>query len=101
MDSWRSLNRSNTSNSPLELLLVLALLFAIFHVSQHDLDADSGHLQDNCQVCRLAHLQGAELPTVTMITPLFICLGLLVVSAIPLSSSCRIYAWHARAPPSL
>ncbi len=77
------------------------LLFAIFHVSQHELDIDSDHTQNDCQTCRLAHLKGAAPPVVTMVTPLFICLGMLVVSAIPFSSCVRIYSWNARAPPSL
>lgn len=85
----------------LRLLLVFMLLFAIFHVSQHDLDGGDGHLQDNCQICRLVHLHGAAAPVVAMFTPLLACLGALVVIATAFLSSERVYSWNSRAPPSI
>jgi len=102
MNSWRLLNRSNTGNILLRLVLVLSLLFAIAHVSQHALiDEEASHLQSDCQTCRLAHFQGATPSAVLMVTPLFVCLGTLLAFAIPLSSCLRVYSWNARAPPSL
>jgi len=84
------------------LFLVFTLLSAIFHVSQHDLDGDGDdHLQDNCQICRLAHLHGTAAPVVAMAAPLFVYLGLLAVIENPFSSGIRVYSRNARAPPSL
>lgn len=78
------------------------LLLAIVHVSQHDLfDEEGGHLQSDCQICRLAQLDEAGTPLISINAPLFICLGLLVIAAVPFSSCARVYPWNARAPPTL
>ena len=102
MDSWHLFNRSNTGNILLRLVLVFMLLLAIIHVSQHDLlDGEGDHLQSDCQICRLAQLDGSGTPLILIDTPLFVCLGLLVVVAIPFFSSVRVYSRNARAPPSI
>lgn len=101
MDKWCVNKRTHAVNSLLSLFLVFSLLFAIAHVSQHELDGGDGHLQDNCQICRMAHLQGAVASLVTMFTPLFICLGILVTIAVPSFLHGRIHPWHSRAPPAI
>ena len=102
MDSWHSLNKSNTGNILLRLVLVLSLLLAIIHVSQHDLLDDEGdHRQSDCQICRFAQLDGAGTPLISINAPLFAYVGPLVVLATPFFSCLRVYSWNARAPPSL
>ena len=85
----------------MRFFLVLVLLFAIFHVSQHGLDSDADHVQDNCQVCRLAHLHGDMPPMLAMFAPMFVCLGMLVVIAMPFPPGAQAYSRNARAPPAL
>ncbi len=82
--------------------MVFMLLLAIVHVSQHDLlDENGGHLQSDCQICRLAQLDGAGTPLISINAPLFVYLGTLAVLATPFFSRIRVYSRNARAPPSL
>jgi len=81
---------------------VIGLLLAMIHVSQHELlDEEGSHLQSDCQLCRLAQLDGAGIPLISINAPLFACLGTLAVLATPFFSCLRIYSWNARAPPAL
>ncbi len=81
---------------------MFSLLLAIIHVSQHDLlDGEGDHRQSDCQLCRLAPLDGTGTPLISINTPLFVYLGTLVVLATPFFSCLRAYSWNARAPPSL
>ncbi|MDP1708801.1 MAG: hypothetical protein Q8L89_07035 [Gammaproteobacteria bacterium] len=53
--------RSNTRlNRPISLLLVLLLLSAALHVSQHDLTEDSGGSFSHSD-CQLSHVPGMQL----------------------------------------
>ena len=101
MDISSPFNRPQTRSPLWVFFLVSALLFAIFHVSQHEIEIDNGHVEDSCQVCRLAHFHGAALPTISLITPIFLCLAVLVTTTIALSSSNAHHNWQARAPPLL
>ncbi len=81
---------------------MVGLLLAIIHVSQHELlDEEGSHLQSDCQLCRLAQLDGTGTPLISINAPLFACLGMLAVLAIPFFSCLQVYSWNARAPPSL
>ncbi len=93
-----TLNTSNQQtylNHLLKIILVVALVFAVWHVASHDVS--SGH--EECQVCRLNHVPIADLPVPAWIIPLFIASLLLVFLTLQRPIQSYRYTLGARAPP--
>ena len=84
-------------NRLLRLALVLAFVFAIWHVASHDVAIASD--QEACQVCLLNHVPNAKLPVLTWFVPLILLSLVLIIP--PLKQSSRLYQYilRARSPP--
>ncbi len=95
-----TLNPQSCLTRALTLMVLAALVFAIWHVSLHDLDVASdanGH--GECQVCRLNHVPVTDLPVSSWIVPLFVISLLLIVPVFQRPTQSYRYRLRARAPP--
>jgi membrane protease YdiL (CAAX protease family) len=85
----------------LSLLLVLSLVFAALHVSQHDLVEGSGGSASHSE-CQLSHVPGAQLcsPLVPVLLLVLAFVLVLSATAIYTQSSVRLQCIRAPPPPS-
>jgi len=95
-----SLFRQTHLNHLLRIGLVLALVFAAWHVALHDINTSSdvsGH--EECQACRLNHVPIADLPTLAWFVPLLILSLVLIIPVVQQPCQYYRYSLGARAPP--
>jgi len=85
----------------LRLVLIFFLLFALWHVAQHDapdaIGTDTGH---DCQVCRLGHAPAAGGAAQVLFSAIFIPALPLVLVDVPFLRSKSFLPRLARGPPS-
>lgn len=84
----------------LNLLLVLALLFAAAHVSQHDLAEGSSGPAGHSE-CQLSHAPGALLCVPSSATLLFILVFVVTLTGAASYAQTSLRLSPIRAPPSL
>lgn len=84
----------------LNLLLVLALLFAAAHVSQHDLAEGSSGPAGHSE-CQLSHAPGALLCASSSATLLFILVFVVTLTGAASYAQTSLRLSPIRAPPSL
>jgi len=82
------------------MVLLVALVFAAWHVASHDIDT-SGDIgsHEECQLCRLNHVSITDLPILTWIVPLLIVSLVLIVPVLQRATQSYRYTLGARAPP--
>lgn len=81
-----------------QAVLVLALVFAAWHVASHDVTVLSD--PDKCKVCRLNQLPIAISPVISMAAPLLLwSLLILVIPALQRPNRPYAYTLGARGPP--
>lgn len=85
----------------MRLLLVVFVLVALWHVSQHDVQADldannSGH----CNICRLNHMASAGGGVQVVFAAVFVHAAQLLPVDVPLFRSKSYLPRLARGPPS-
>ena len=81
------------------IVLAMALVFAAFHVSLHDLDFSGDVNNHECQVCRINHVPIADLPTHSLTIPILLLCLILVITVFQQRSQSYHYINGARAPP--
>lgn len=79
------------------MLLVVALMFAAWHVASHDVDIASDH--EECQACRLNHVPITDLPVLSLLVSLLLASLILVIPAFQRPTQAYRYTLGARAPP--
>ena len=87
-------------NRMLRIILVLAMSFAAWHVTSHEVDFSgeaSGH--EECQLCLLSHTPTADFPTFTWFVPLLILSLIMIVPDVHRFGQPLRYILGARAPP--
>lgn len=82
----------------MRLLLVAFVLFALWHVSQHDAQTtdNGGH----CEICRFNHMPTIGGAAQVLFAALFVCAVALVARNIPSLRSKSFLPRLARGPPS-
>jgi len=93
-------NNKTKLNRLLCIFLVVAMLFAAWHVTSHEIDI-SGEVtsHEECQVCRLGHAPIIDLPTLTWFVPLLLLSLILLIPTVLRTNQSHRYILGARAPP--
>lgn len=98
MSARRSLSEQSPVRRALRPLLIIIVLFALWHVSQHDVQSavdGNGH----CEICRLNHVPVTGSAAQALFTAIFICTALLITAGIPQFRSKSYLPRLARGPP--
>ena len=94
-----ALNQQSTPDRLLRMVLTAALIFAVWHVTSHDIGTSNDVSDHTCQMCRLNHVPVADLPVFSWIVPLFVINLLFVTPVVQRSTQSYRYTLGARAPP--
>lgn len=85
----------------LRVVLSLALLFAAWHVTQHDIAfAGQTDAHEECQVCRLTQTPTSANTVSPALMPLYVLLQLSAVAIVLSSVKTPVQQHRARAPPA-
>lgn len=93
-------NRQIRLDHFLRMVLSVVFVFAILHVSSHDLDiSDDTSSTEECQVCRLNNVSFAALPVPLLVTPLLLSSLVISISTFQQPTLSPRHTFGARAPP--
>ena len=87
-------------NRTLRIILAMAMLFAAWHVTSHEIDI-SGEVgsHEECQLCLLSHIPIAHSPALAWFAPLLIFSRILILPIDQRPGQSFRYILGARAPP--
>ncbi len=93
-------NNNSKLNRFVGIILILAMLFAAWHVATHEIDFSGDTTShEECQVCRIGNVPIVDLAKLILFTPLLLLSSIVIIPAVIRTNQSPRYILGARAPP--